>query len=653
MHEEIASSNSNARIGLEFPAKKLKSLLVDSEAVDSKDQLTEEERWSVVMEYTVASNCEFLIVPLIDHNNNNSQSSEWDDSMFMIRDGVYAHCIVPEIQLGKCRGDRRVFVDRLLSWVNHLGFHAVILNVDKSLDIMTDDDSLDMDGFYWIMECVELACATLKWTQIWLDISCDQYAVWRALKASLGSRRTPSLHVSLSLSRDQFLSDDMRRWMGEPVSCIRLMRDCWLLNAEKWPVLPRKSHECLLRVVKSSSSISLVVPAGGHSKDLTAFSDYIQNLLHPAGSSPSVLERFASGYEDVLQMPLEPLRDNLDSRTYDTFMQDPVKYRLYEDATRKWIHRLLTAVPDGDCLNILVAGCGGKGPLVDAAIRAIGELGVHACTRLYALEKNPNALLTLRRHCKSSPLWQSYGEKSGHCIEIIESDMRAFRPDFDIDIVISELLGSFGDNELSPECLDSLMPWLRKDRGVSIPMYSTSYVAPLCSDALDRKVSANSLRLGDDAWHVPYVVNMKQACADIAPSQPVWTFEHNRDSSHNGDNTRVAHLEFSLDSLGCDTMDIHGFAGYFEAGLFEEGVCCSINPRTHSPEMISWFPIYFPLASPLSVNRGDTLMATFRRCVDPAKVWYEWSAAVKRNHLLVEFSTPMNLNARGSSVSLT
>lgn len=38
-----------------------------------------------------------------------------------------------------------------------------------------------------------------------------------------------------------------------------------------------------------------------------------------------------------------------------------------------------------------------------------------------------------------------------------------------------------------------------------------------------------------------------------------------------------------------------GFAGYFETVLYKE-VMLSINPQTHSPNMVSWFPILFPLA---------------------------------------------------------
>ena len=42
----------------------------------------------------------------------------------------------------------------------------------------------------------------------------------------------------------------------------------------------------------------------------------------------------------------------------------------------------------------------------------------------------------------------------GGLVEVIASDMREWVPTEKADILVSELLGSFGDNELSPECLD-------------------------------------------------------------------------------------------------------------------------------------------------------------------------------------------------------
>jgi protein arginine N-methyltransferase 5 len=39
-------------------------------------------------------------------------------------------------------------------------------------------------------------------------------------------------------------------------------------------------------------------------------------------------------------------------------------------------------------------------------------------------------------------------------VGLFNDDMRSWQPPKLVDILISELLGSFGDNELSPECLD-------------------------------------------------------------------------------------------------------------------------------------------------------------------------------------------------------
>lgn len=39
--------------------------------------------------------------------------------------------------------------------------------------------------------------------------------------------------------------------------------------------------------------------------------------------------------------------------------------------------------------------------------------------------------------------------------------MRDWNPPEKADIIVSELLGSFGDNELSPECLDNVIKFLK------------------------------------------------------------------------------------------------------------------------------------------------------------------------------------------------
>ena len=53
----------------------------------------------------------------------------------------------------------------------------------------------------------------------------------------------------------------------------------------------------------------------------------------------------------------------------------------------------------------------------------------------------------------------------------------------------------------------------------------------------------------------------------------------------------------------CSRAVCHGFAGYFDAKLYND-VHLSIHPPTHTPNMFSWFPIYFPLREPFYVPQG-------------------------------------------------
>lgn len=94
---------------------------------------------------------------------------------------------------------------------------------------------------------------------------------------------------------------------------------------------------------------------------------------------------------------------------------------------------------------------------------------------------------------------------------------------------------------------------------------------------------------------------------------------------------------------------LHGFAGYFECVLYKE-VSISINPQSHSKGkamqsrdifrlshlirdadlffvvsgMFSWFPIFFPLKTPVKLRQGDEVELHFWRINNDKRVWYEW-----------------------------
>ena len=95
-----------------------------------------------------------------------------------------------------------------------------------------------------------------------------------------------------------------------------------------------------------------------------------------------------------MQAPLQPLQDNLESQTYETFERDTHKYLAYEEAVHA---ALLDRVPESQVATrttvLMVVGAG-RGPLVRASLRAAERTGRRL--RIFAVEKNPNAVVTLQ-----------------------------------------------------------------------------------------------------------------------------------------------------------------------------------------------------------------------------------------------------------------
>lgn len=410
--------------------------------------------------------------------------------------------------------------------------------------------------------------------------------------------------------------------------------------------------------------------SGAERSDLTIHIDYMRHFQRKQ-EPLTAIEQYSSGYQDYLQSPLQPLADNLESVTYEVFEKDPVKYDQYEKAIsaalEDWISK---KKPRHRKDRVVVAVVGaGRGPLVTRALQASEKVKVEI--ELWAVEKNPNAFVLLQRHNKES--WKGR-------VNLIHSDMRSWtgpategpattgparRNTYSIDILVSELLGSFADNELSPECLDAVTPLLTPNHGISIPCSYTSYFTPIATPKIHADLLARS-STDTAAQHMPWVTMLHSfdflsttlavATPKVQISQTVrstnplvrctWSFEHGPPNTAGGtmanSNKRQCRLTFPIQ----DRAVCHGFAGYFEAKLYS-GVELSTNPTTmqdKSPDMTSWFPIFFPLKvtdrkdcssrihkltarqTPLYVPDNAELAVTIRRCTDERKVWYEWMA---------------------------
>jgi protein arginine N-methyltransferase 5 len=283
-----------------------------------------------------------------------------------------------------------------------------------------------------------------------------------------------------------------------------------------------------------------------------------------------------------------------------------------------------------------------------------------------AVEKNPNAVITLRE-LKRTHAWENR-------VTIHAADMRSWSPDGAAlcDILVSELLGSFADNELSPECLDGVLHVLKPGPsptpGLCIPQAYTSFMAPVSA----YKAWGNARAYREAKYlETPYVVRLSRACTLDTP-QPVFTFTHAapgdtrsteqllaglpcghiKPASAEGvpDNRRYCGLRFT----SAVSALVHGLAGYFDCSLTDtpsdaqgQRVVLSTLPSNHTPSMSSWFPIFFPLREPLTVEGGGVIQVHMWRCVSMSKrcVWYEWQVTIGT------VTTHIH-NARGSAYTI-
>ncbi|KAG0198038.1 hypothetical protein BGX28_008481 [Mortierella sp. GBA30] len=540
------------------------------------------------------------------------------------------------------------------NWAAHIGLGGVMLPYPPSSQPLTNYGRV-LTG----------SLAMLAYTTCWFQVPCmdedlernideeqqgmKSWERWNSIRNMAGS--DSKLGVALELSGALPTDKVLDRWFAEPVKVIILPEDIFLTNNKGYPVLSKR-HQHVVRkflkhkpsfIISSTTLPKLVLDEFSDDVLQQRFSsphaDYVR-YLHRTQEAPGVIDQFATGYQDYLQAPLQPLQDNLESSTYETFEKDPIKYQQYELAVEKALQdRPIPTNGEPDVTVIMVVGAG-RGPLVNCALRAADKAGRDV--RIYAVEKNPNAFVTIQN--MKAALW-------GDRVNIVFSDMRTWKAPEKADILISELLGSFGDNELSPECLDGAQKFLKPD-GISIPANYTTFVAPMASNKLHSDVCSYK-----DLAHVEtsYVVMFK-AISLLAQPKPIWVFEHpnradipmDEDPLSNHHNIRSGSIDFTVETSGM----LHGVAGYFESVLYKD-VMLSINPATHSPGMFSWFPIYFPIKTPLYVPAGSQVMLDFWRLTDTRKVWYEWRVSCRVEGLGEIQSTALhNVGGRSSSIGL-
>ncbi|CAO3625255.1 unnamed protein product [Mucor fragilis] len=547
--------------------------------------------------------------PVFDRKDLVIQSAEWSGrAVGLLASWIQLDSSEPEVRM--CS---ELALKQEMDWACHISLSGLIF------------PALPAGSLFNTARVINSAVKSMSYTQFLVrvpltdkkdvqgNLSWKQWNRFRTL-TEYNTKIHVALEITSELPSDRQLLD---MWLAEPVKAVIVPAEIFVENAKGYPVLS-KPHQKFIQNLMDKMKPDMIVtlpPTQIHKKATPqSYSDYI-NYLNRHLPPLNDVDQFASGYQDFLQAPLQPLMDNLENQTYEVFEKDPIKYQQYEKAVYK---ALLDRVEHGSdyVTTIMVVGAG-RGPLVNCCLRAAekSERKIH----VYALEKNHNAYVTLQN--AKADLW---GDK----VTLVFADMRKWSPPTKCDILVSELLGSFGDNELSPECLDGAQKFI-KEGGISIPANYTAFASPLASTRLNNNVAAYK---DLEHYETPYVVMFQQVC-ELAPPKALWSFEHpntqgdipaDGDPMNNLHNVRYNHVEFTVKH----DMIMNGIAGYFESVLYKD-VMISIRPKTHSPGMFSWFPIYFPIRTPVQVPKESTVSLQFWRLTDAKKVWYEWTVTVR------------------------
>ena len=142
------------------------------------------------------------------------------------------------------------------------------------------------------------------------------------------------LQVILVIEPNLPASDDfILRFWSEPVSSLQLSTNVFVKNNKNYPVLTKRHQTIVKHFMKSQ--VSIIVEPRHQSQNLSDHYQYLTNHLFKNHDILDKEEQIEVQFRNYLQSPLQPLADNLESSTYETFENDSIKYELYEEALYK------------------------------------------------------------------------------------------------------------------------------------------------------------------------------------------------------------------------------------------------------------------------------------------------------------------------------
>eukprot|EP01084_Bolivina_argentea_P213321 362323_1 len=280
-----------------------------------------------------------------------------------------------------------------IAWAAHLGVAAVLVEMPTTCSQTLGSSTSSLSVIANYARCINQSLQTTFYLNIWLSVSpsSEGWGCWNLVRSLCEAHQR--LHVTVELPTDLPSIEYLKSWEGEPVKAIAIKTSVFTTNQRGYPVLSRRHQAFVSALLRFKPQFIL----SGRARHPNGYMVYMQYLEHLRQSLLSLTEgdKFEAMYLDVLQAPLQPLMDNLESQTYETFEQDPIKYDQYEKAIAKAIHvrklasgcRLVTedeiqknsalALPILDIVLMVVGA--GRGPLIRAALRAAESVGIVIC----------------------------------------------------------------------------------------------------------------------------------------------------------------------------------------------------------------------------------------------------------------------------------
>ena len=308
----------------------------------------------------------------------------------------------------------------------------------------------------------------------------------------------------------------------------------------------------------------------------------------------------------------DPVNPPLVLKEYEGMEKDTSKYILYYAAIYAQLQKKYLQTTD-DKMKLMIVG-GGMGRLVDYCIDCCQELNINFI--IYVIECNANANEFLQDRYKAAkfvvvfPPFVVRTEEElllaiefGLCSKELK-ELAELRP---IDLFVSELFGSFGDNECVSEILSTCKKMFGKINCTSIPCAYTTYLTAVYSPSLESYFEKSDcynlhiLGLPSDAVFLTKLTKAyEQSCTEGRYSIDV-----------------IVELE-QLHTY--DNFSLTGFAGYFRADLGHD-IIIDTTP-SESRNTFFWETAFFPLAKSkcqLEFCKSKYIPINFTRNVDIIK----------------------------------